>query len=288
MQTFANIPLLAIMIILSSLSAKAYDYVKDSEPAILEVHYTRIEITDTTKRDSHFFKDPVMLRIGKTKSMFCGTKNLWRDSLMAVDKAAYFKWDRARVMSANRDDTQLPGGHYWSYIYKNYPVKGKLTENCYFDMEDWQYEELLETPEWEISDETKDILGYQCFKATTDFRGRKWTAWFTPEIPIQDGPWKLCGLPGLILEAHDANRDYSFTADGIKQNGLGKVGYLEYRKWKGFTKVSRDQFFKNWWKYTNSDFGAKMQAAYGVGPKPSNERKAVNHDQEETNYPHDL
>lgn len=53
----------------AAMTAFAKDYVKDAEPAILEVHYTRIEVTDTTKRNSHFFKDPVMLRIGKNKSV---------------------------------------------------------------------------------------------------------------------------------------------------------------------------------------------------------------------------
>ncbi|MDE5969330.1 MAG: GLPGLI family protein [Muribaculaceae bacterium] len=56
----------------------------------------------------------------------------------------------------------------------------------------------MKKPEWEIADETRDILGYQCFKATTDYRGRQWTAWFTPKIPMQDGPWKFCGLPVLF------------------------------------------------------------------------------------------
>ena len=59
------------------------------------------------------------------------------------------------------------------------------------------YSELV----WEIGDTTKIVLGYECIKATTNYHGREWTVWFSPEIPIQDGPWKLRGLPGLILEA---------------------------------------------------------------------------------------
>lgn len=66
-----------------------------------------------------------------------------------------------------------------------------------------------------IGDSTKNILGYECFHATTDYHGRVWDVWFTPEIPIQDGPWKFRGLPGLILEATTDN-GIGFFADGIE------------------------------------------------------------------------
>lgn len=262
-------------------------WIKEAEPAILEVHYTRTEVYDTTLRDSRFFRDPVMLRIGKNKSIFCGTKQLWQDSILAVDPATFWEMDRARIMSENRDDTKLTCGHYHSYIYKNIP-EGKVTERSYFDLEHWQYTEDWEKPEWELGEGIKTILGYECFEASTDFRGRKWTAWFTPEIPVQEGPWKLCGLPGLILEAYDADDNYHFESDGLIQNPNAEVGLFTYDEKRGYTTVTRDKFFKNWWKYKNSDFAAKMQAAYGVGPKPTNEKTEVNCDKEETNYPHEL
>lgn len=47
------------------------------------------------------------------------------------------------------------------------------------------------------------ILDYKCIKATTRFRGRDYTAWVTKELPINDGPWKFYGLPGLILQIED-------------------------------------------------------------------------------------
>ena len=141
------------------------------------------------------------------------------------------------------------------------------------------------------SDESKEVIGYQCFRAVTDYRGRKWTAWFAPEIPIQEGPWKLCGLPGLILEAYDNNGEYHFEADGLTQNPNSEIGIFTYDDRRGRTTVIRDKFFNNWWKYKHSNFGAKMTAAYGVGPKatPEDSKPRVVHgDNEETNYPHNL
>ena len=61
---------------------------------------------------------------------------------------------------------------------------------------------------WKISNkETKKIGKFDCTKATTTFRGRNYTAWFAKTIPVPYGPWKLGGLPGLILEAYDTNKN---------------------------------------------------------------------------------
>ena len=209
---------------------------------------------------------------------------------MECDLATFWAMDQAKTMSGKRDDTQLACGHYWSYIYKNIP-DGKVTERCYFDMNSWQYSEDWEKPEWEIGDNTKTILGYECVEASANYRGRKWTAWFAPEIPIQEGPWKLCGLPGLILEAHDANNEYIFEANGLVQNPNSEVGIFTYDDKTGYTTVNRDKFFNNWWRYKHSNFGAKINAAYGVGPKATPEDsgpRVIHGDREETDYPHNL
>ena len=60
---------------------------------------------------------------------------------------------------------------------------------------------------WKIFPETKRIGKFKVKKATAYFRGREYTAWYTTEIPLPFGPWKLNGLPGLILEAYDTNRE---------------------------------------------------------------------------------
>ena len=73
--------------------------------------------------------------------------------------------------------------------------------------------------EWLITDETKKISGYKCIKATTEYRGRNWVAWFTADISIPYGPWKLHGLPGLILEAYSFDKKYTMKAVKIEQIG---------------------------------------------------------------------
>lgn len=79
------------------------------------------------------------------------------------------------------------------------------------------YSEPLTQIKWEIKPENKIISGYTAQKATTNFAGRKYIAWFTPEIPLSDGPYKFAGLPGLILELQDIEENYVFSFKGFQE-----------------------------------------------------------------------
>ncbi|MCX4335937.1 MAG: GLPGLI family protein [Bacteroidales bacterium] len=69
----------------------------------------------------------------------------------------------------------------------------------------------LEMPQWELHDTTTtSTLGYEVKMATADFMGRKWTIWYTEEIPVPAGPWLLCGAPGLIVHAKDSENIFIF------------------------------------------------------------------------------
>ena len=81
---------------------------------------------------------------------------------------------------------------------------------------------------WVITEESKKIGDYVCYKATTqNFRGRNYEAWFTYDIPVPTGPWKFHGLPGLILEVHDDKDLINITFNTIKQNSKSKAYYAK-------------------------------------------------------------
>lgn len=101
-----------------------------------------------------------------------------------------------------------------------------------------EYSEPLPRMSWTVSEETKEILGYSCQKAETDFRGRHWTVWFAPEIPVDCALWKFSGLPGLILEASSADDFYIYSAVSIENKAMKIQTYPKVET----TKLSREKF----------------------------------------------
>ena len=101
-------------------------------------------------------------------------------------------------------------------VFKNIPSAGRLTYADKF-MEEMYYEEPMPAIDWKMEEGDTVIAEYSCQKAVGTFRGRTWTAWFSMDIPVGDGPWKLCGLPGLILKASEADGYFAFTCIGISR-----------------------------------------------------------------------
>ena len=80
----------------------------------------------------------------------------------------------------------------------------------------YRFVEIIRPQDWQITPDTATILGYPCQKAMSTFRGRNYEAWFSPEIPVNDGPWKFFGLPGLIMKVFDSQNIFSFVCVGIE------------------------------------------------------------------------
>jgi GLPGLI family protein len=99
-------------------------------------------------------------------------------------------------------------------IYTNFGEQKIITGN-FFSNSLYAKEEPLTKIDWTILSQTKKILDQDCQMATAEFKGRHYTAWFAPAIPLNAGPWKLHGLPGIILAANDGNNEVSFTCTKI-------------------------------------------------------------------------
>lgn len=115
-------------------------------------------------------------------------------------------------------------------VFKGYPKPGELTSSyrLFLSAGYGQYTEVLPSFKWQILSESKEILGYKCQKAQGEFRGRKYIAWFTSDIPHSDGPWKFCGLPGLILAVEDTDKYFVFTCIDIKNNQSQPIRFWTY------------------------------------------------------------
>lgn len=100
------------------------------------------------------------------------------------------------------------------FIYKDFDKHNLLISESIF-RDQYLVKDTFNNFTWQIEKGHKKILNYNCTKAITNFRGRNYEAWFSEEIPIPNGPWKFCGLPGLILEIYDTERIYNFELTGI-------------------------------------------------------------------------
>ncbi len=135
---------------------------------------------------------------------------------------------------------------YWiEYQYSQITTKdGILTEWATMprelDQGNLYYTENLPLFKWDIGTETATVCGYECIKATCHWRGRDFTAWFTPDIPVQYGPWKFGGLPGLIMKVSDNEGIYSFEAVAV-ENGSFPIFAPRGSKYKLST---RDKVWK--------------------------------------------
>ncbi len=149
------------------------------------------------------------LDITKDKSIYQDFTVPAQDSIIKMEIEAMEKSGTWKDMSKS---IKMPKFSF--KIYKTYP---DMTVS-YMDRIStklFKYDDPV-TFNWKILPDKEKIGAYNTQKATTEFGGRKWTAWFSTELPFQDGPYKFHGLPGLIVKIEDDGKNYSWTLQGNK------------------------------------------------------------------------
>ena len=194
--------LTSIIVCFSAIAAMA-------QTADIEVSYNYKHFHRRGTEQNH----QMILLANTTYSKFYNPITEYLDSLESTPegKDVYNQMKMAAFNSGNIKD--VPSRTIPMYIFKHKDGETEVFDGNITSM--FKYTEPYESQTWEICDSTKIILGYDCILASTDYRGRHWTAWFAPDIPVQDGPWKLSGLPGIILEASEDSGQHQFTATGI-------------------------------------------------------------------------
>lgn len=131
-------------------------------------------------------------------------------------------------------------------VWKNYPAPGTLT---YTDklLKFFRYSEPITKPEWALLPQDSIIAGCRCQQAETFYFGRHWKVWFTLEIPVHEGPWKLHGLPGLILSAQDSEGLFSFECIQIENIANQRLIFPD-KKYLQCTKEEYHELIRLHWK----------------------------------------
>lgn len=192
------------------------------------------------------------LDISAEKSMFYSENRIKRDSVMKAN----FQSGGARGFNREQMDGLRTNINY--SIEKNKKDQ-KIIYKDRLGRDQYSYEE--DRPlNWKILSETTKIGDYKVQKAETDFGGRKWTAWFTTDLPYQDGPYKFSGLPGLVVKAEDSAGDYSF--DLMKNYKISD--FPEMVTFGNVMKVKRTDYVKQQEKY-KTDPASFMNSQRGGG-----------------------
>lgn len=128
-----------------------------------------------------------------------------------------FKYDSLKKDLKNKGIRSIPSPHNeWKFqqlVAKD--IKNQITA-VELDIFDKTYIVKYSCkPAWQILKHKSKIFGYNAQKAKTYYGGRKWIAWFTTEVPINDGPYKFYGLPGLILNVYDEENNFIFDIKAL-------------------------------------------------------------------------
>jgi len=173
-----------------------------------EVFYKQTSISDTTST-YEVAKDGVLIfDISGGKSVYITDRKLTNEEIKHTYETQN---DGSMVVKT----TGKNGDKVGRIIYKSHQTKELICRDG-FNAKPFVIQDEYPSIKWSILDSVKSIKGINCQKAEGDFRGRHYIAWFTNKIPIPDGPWKLCGLPGLILEAYDEKKHFKFLCEGIE------------------------------------------------------------------------
>ncbi|MVZ66951.1 GLPGLI family protein [Sphingobacterium sp. DK4209] len=233
---------LNLLLLFSGTNAYATTDTKQ-DTALFQVAYRMIHIEDSTRKNDPVISE-MILYMGTDESLF----------RMLADEESMLL---LHISKGGTEATFNLNEACSSQITSN--GKSIQTERIVDNM----YQIVEETPQiqWQLTDETKHIDQYRVQKAIGKFRGRTYRVWFSPDIPLPYGPWKLNGLPGLILEAKDERAEIIFEFGGIER--LNKHVRIEQPKSFKIKLLNLNEYQKIYRRFRKDPI-AFMQGSLGV------------------------
>jgi GLPGLI family protein len=180
------------------------------DTAWLMIHYKFTHVRDTTNRE-HPYTENTVLFVGRNASVYRSYDGLIADR--------QFRKAYAEAVATSPDGQPNINRHgVGAYArYYQYPGEHKLYTRTQSLGDEYNVEDVLPAIDWTIGVDTQTFYGLHCQKATCHFKGRDYIAWFCPDLPVHTGPWKLNGLPGVIVDARDTKNEVVFQFDGVEK-----------------------------------------------------------------------
>lgn len=193
-------------------------------------------LSDTLKK-----RELQVLIFDNEKSTFQSHKVLRRDSLFATslahkEKTGYF---------LNNDQLFFTPIDNQYIITTNIKNQELIFKDIIGDQYVTAYKEKIKLV-WKLEKEVRKISDVMSQKATTEFGGRKWVAWFSTEHQFNFGPYKFFGLPGLILKVSDVNNEFDWELKGLKKENNYEFYEKTYLELQNFplTTLSKSKFLQ--------------------------------------------
>lgn len=186
---------------------------QNPEMAKAIVHYKFSHLRDTAAKDKPYTENMVLF-LGQTASAYKSYDKKLQDAMMkkqVEQQMADQKANGGPISIKITGTKATTRAEIYQFAAVNKLIRKESLITSYL------IEEPIPTINWKISSDTASFGTLHCQKATGHFKGRDYTAWFCPDLPFHAGPWKLNGLPGLIVEAYDAKKEVEFKFDGLDQ-----------------------------------------------------------------------
>lgn len=185
-------------------------FAQEHAHALASISYDFIHVTDTNHRE-HPRKESMILYMAEVGSVY-------KSRTLALKLAEMQKEMGEEFTSRNaKKQVFFNAPNVSSSELFLFPQKQEIAMVDKIGPTDYLISEVYPMINWKIKNQTRTIGGYNCQQAVGEFGGRTYIAWFTEEIPLPFGPWKLHGLPGLILQASDTSGEVQFNYAGFKK-----------------------------------------------------------------------
>ena len=234
-----------------SLILSSQSIAQDGSKLFMRVQYSVTALEDFGKKQTD---DWMYLDLGNNESVYYSYFNHIRDS--AVQSQKKLGYSAFEIME-NIKGTKRGSKDIFLFSSNN----KTLNHYAIITADYYMVTEPVEQIKWIATSETTTILNFKCFKATANFRGREWTAWFTQDIPVTSGPWKLNGLPGLVLRASDSEKHYTFECMAI-----GKIDKtLHMSDYSKYSSVSKKEFDMLLYKFKTNPLAVLENKGVTIG-----------------------
>ncbi len=180
-----------------------------SSPALYECIY-KYDMSGISKGKDFSETTNCILLFGEEQSKFYDYSNFRLDSVSAIPGVS------DDVLKKYREDILKSETYFEQEINTSLP-DNKIDVFCDMAPERYKYDQKLPLIAWEETENTDTVCGYLCKKATGAYGGKKWTAWYAEDIAVPFGPWKIFGLPGLVMKATDEEGNHSFEAIAFRK-----------------------------------------------------------------------